>query len=137
MEQLVASGEDRPVLMLNSNSYRAEAGYPDGDLYRQYLRGLETLVGAMGGRIVWRAPVEGRPVGSGPRVDEILAIWYPSHKAYLDLPSSPGGAENYRLRRLCVESAVIHACPGKLLGGTSASHPSDRSRDIEGRPESR
>jgi uncharacterized protein len=120
MRTLAESGNDRPVLMLNCNSYTAEAGFPDGEHYRRYLAGLEALVSSLGGRIQWRAPVDGQPVGASTPADEVLAIWYPSHQAYLDLPSQPGGAENYRLRRLCVKAAVIHACPGELIGCASA-----------------
>jgi ketosteroid isomerase-like protein len=112
IEQLVEAGEDRPVLMLNMNSYRPEAAYPDGDLYRAYVSGLEALVESLGGAILWRLPALGQPVGEPVPTDEVLAIWYPSHRAYLDLPAAPGGEENYRLRSLCVERAVIQRCPG-------------------------
>ena len=111
MSRLAESGNDCPVIMLNQNTYTAEAGYPDGDLYRQYLSGLESLVERLGGAILWRQPVLGQPVGEVRRCDEILAIRFPSHRAYLDLPSAQGGAENYRLRALCVESAHIYRCP--------------------------
>jgi uncharacterized protein len=124
MRKLAESGNDRPVLMLNCNAYTAEAGFPDGEPYRRYVRGLEALVSSLGGKILWQVPVEGQPVGSAPRADEILAIWYPSHQAYLDLPSAPGGADNYHLRRFCVESAVIHACPGELSGCAAAERHS-------------
>jgi len=115
MRSIVASGNDGPVVMLNQNAYTARAGYPDGELYRQYLSGLESLVGRLGGRILWRQPVLGQPIGDIRRCDEIMAIWYPSHRAYLDLPSSDGGAQNYRLRAACVEQAHIYRCPGDGL----------------------
>ena len=47
-------------------------------------------------------------------IDEILAAWYPSHRAFLDLPDQPGAKENFRLRKICVRSAVIHRCNGVL-----------------------
>jgi uncharacterized protein len=96
IRQLVASGNDAPVIMLNQNAYTAQAGYPDGELYRQYISGLENLVERLGGAILWRQPILGQPVGEVRRCDEILAIRFPSHRAYLDLPSAEGGAENYR-----------------------------------------
>jgi hypothetical protein len=34
------------------------------------------------------------------------------HKIFLDLYKAPGAAENFRLKGLCVEYAVIHRCPG-------------------------
>src|SRR5579862_1685711 len=78
---IVDSGNDRPVLMLNMNTYTAGAGFPDSVLYRRYLFGLEALVVTLGGKILWRLPVFGQPVGEQQRIDEIVAIWYPTHKA--------------------------------------------------------
>jgi hypothetical protein len=111
MRELVARGEDHPVLMINENAYTERAGYPHGELYRRYIAGLEELVNRVGGTILWRFPVLGQPVGECWPADEILGIWYPGHHAYLELPSKPGGEENYRLRALCVERARIHRCP--------------------------
>ena len=45
-------------------------------------------------------------------LDEILGIWYPSHKAFLALRSQGNASEeNFRLRNLAVENAVVHRCP--------------------------
>lgn len=113
IREMVASGRDNPVLMINENAYTVEAGYPDGELYRRYVAGLEALVERLGGRFLWRLPVLGQPVGQLPEINEIIAIWYPSHEAYLGLPNATCGDENYRLRTLCVERACIHRCPGE------------------------
>jgi hypothetical protein len=112
ISEVVTSGRDHPVLMLNENAYTHDAAYPHGELYQRYVAGLEALVTRLGGQFLWQLPVLGQPVGAGRAMDEIIAIWYPSHKAYLDLPSAEGGDENYRLRTLCVERARIHRCPG-------------------------
>ncbi len=112
IRKLIESGNDHPVLMLNQNAYTEEANFPGGDFYRGYIEGLESLVGRLGGAILWREPVLGQPVGELRRCDEILAIWFPSHRAYLDLPTTDGGAENYRLRQICVEHAHIYRCRG-------------------------
>jgi hypothetical protein len=74
---------------------------------------LAEFLPVVGGKILWRHPVYGQPVGAQP-LDEVLAAWYPSHQAFLDLPSAPGAEENFRLRHLAVEYAVIHRCPGYL-----------------------
>lgn len=115
IRQIAEGGQDRPVLMLNMNRYTQAAAYPDGEPYRRYIAGLEALVESLGGKILWRLPVFGQPVGPQERIDEILAIWYPTHQAYLDVPGAPGGEENYRLRRLCVETAQIQRCAGEPL----------------------
>jgi len=98
--------------MINCNLYRKEAEFPDGQLYRKYIAGLEKLVARLGGKFMWRMPVEGQPVGDHHKADELIAIWYPSHAAYLDLPSASGGQENYVLRSECAAEATIYACPG-------------------------
>ena len=108
---IAEGGNDGPVLMLNLNRYSKEASFPDGELYCEYMRILEALLPRVGGKVLWRTPVFGQPVGEQP-LDEILAAWYPTHRAFLDLPDAPGADDNFRLRRLCVEYAVIHRCAG-------------------------
>lgn len=111
IRDIAASGEDKPVLMLNMNRYKPEAGFPDEGLHRDYIAGLENFLAFVGGKILWRHAVFGQIVGDQP-LDEILAAWYPSHQAFLDLASAPGAAENYRLRTESVAYAVIHRCAG-------------------------
>ena len=53
----------------------------------------------------------GQAVGD-QKIHEIIACWYPVHKIFLDLYKAPDAAENFRLKGLCVEYAVIHRCPG-------------------------
>ena len=111
IRDIAASAADGPVLMLNLNRYKPEAGFPGNGRHRDYIAGLETFLAGIGGRILWRHPVRGQVVGDQP-VDEILAAWYPSHQAFLDLASAPGAEENYRLRAECVAAATIHRCAG-------------------------
>ncbi len=103
--------QDGPVLMINLNRYVPAADFPNGALYTDYMAALNTLLGQLGARILWQKPVRGQPIGE-QSIDEILAIWYPSHRAFLDLPERPGSAENFCLRDVCVAYAVIHRCPG-------------------------
>jgi len=111
IESIAASGRDVPVLMLNLNRYTAAAGYPHGEAYQTYAAQLEESVGLTGGKVLWRTPVSGQPVGcEHDGVDEILAVWYPSHAAFLVLRT--GNEELFRLRELCVANSVIHRCPG-------------------------
>ena len=114
IRQVANGGEDKPVLMLNLNRYSREAGYPHGDLYNKYMSVLEKFLPVVGGKILWRHPVLGQPVGE-QNLDEILAAWYPTHQAFLDLPTASGSDENFRLRSLAVEYAVIHRCPGEVF----------------------
>ena len=111
---IAGSPDDGPVLMLNLNRYAPAAGFPAGELHRRYISGLEALLGRVGAQILWRLRVLGQTVGE-QKVDEVLAVWYPTHRAFLDLASAPGAEENYRLRALCVAGAVIHRCPADGL----------------------
>jgi hypothetical protein len=106
------SGDDRPVTMINLNRYTSEAGFPDGELYLAYINGLEAFLPNAGGKILWRTPVLGRVVGD-QAIHEILAAWYPSHQAFLDLPKVLGAENNYHLRNEAVEYASIHRCTGE------------------------
>ena len=110
IEEIAGSDNDRPVLMVNLNKY-SEGEYPDGAIYKDYMKALDVLLETIGGVILWRTPVYGQPIGTQP-LDEILGAWYPSHKAFLALRDQGKiSEENFRLRNLAVESAVIHRCP--------------------------
>ena len=111
IQAVVDSGNDGPVLMLNLNRYKPGTGFPGGGVYDDYITVLENFLLVVGARILWRHAVHGQAVGE-QILDEILAAWYPSHQAFLDLSSAPGSENNYRLRGECVEYAVIHRCSG-------------------------
>jgi len=122
MREIAESTDDGSVLMLNLSRYTMAAGFPDGDLYQRYVSGLEAFLRTAGAWILWRLPVLGQAVGD-QKIDEVLAAWYPTHRAFLHLPAMPGAAENYRLRGLCVGHAVIHRCPGAQPPVTLGSEP--------------
>ena len=111
IREIAASGNDRPVLMLNLNRYSEAAAFPDGELYKGYMSVLEKFVPVVGARILWRHQVLGQPIGD-QKLDEVLAAWYPTHQAFLDLFTAPGSEENFRLRGLAVDYAVIHRFSG-------------------------
>ncbi len=111
IEEIANSDSDRPVLMVNLNKY-FEGEYPNGTIYKDYMKALDVLLEQhLGSKILWRTPVYGTPLGTQP-LDEILGIWYPSHKAFLALrDQGEASNENFRLRNLAVENAVVHRCP--------------------------
>ena len=113
MREIAMGGNDHPVLMLNLNYYSVEAAFPDGALYKNYMKVLERFLPVVGAKILWRHPILGQATGT-QYLHEILAVWYPSHKAFLDLPDAPGAEENFRLRGLAVEHAVIHRVSGEV-----------------------
>lgn len=108
---IAESGHDAPFLMLNLNRYTIAAAFPHGEEYQSYVAKIEEAVGRVGGKLLWRTPVSGQPVGcEHDRVDEILAVWYPSHAAFLGLRNH--NEDLFRRRELCVANSVIHRCPG-------------------------
>ena len=108
----IAASEDKPVLMLNVNRYADAAGFPDGEAYRTYMARLHHSVGAGGGAVLWRTPVDGQLIGCDhDTYDEILAVWYPSHAAFLALPDADGAPLMFDSRKTCVEHATILALP--------------------------
>ena len=107
-----ASDGDEPVLMLNLNRYTEAAEFPDGEEYRRYMARLEHSVSAGGGAVLWRSTVIDTVIGCGhDDYDEILAVWYPSHAAFLELPNADGAALMFESRKRCVANATILALP--------------------------
>ena len=81
IKAIADSDEDTPVLMVNINKY-LDGEYPNGDSYKSYMKILPQILAEVAGKVLWQVPVLGQPVGS-QAADEILGIWYPSHKSFL------------------------------------------------------
>src|SRR3546814_15784252 len=89
-----------------------------------------------GARILWCTPVFGQAVGT-QHIDEILAVWYPTHKTFLDLSDAPGAKESYSLRGACVAYAAIRTRSGTTppLDGTGhTAHSAERRAGKRGVP---
>ena len=114
IKKIAEGTDDGPVLMININKYLPEAGFPNGELYIEWMKVLATLLEQVGGKLLWKVPVLGQPVGV-QAADEILGAWYPSHKSFLSLRDQPASEESFRLRNLCVSEAVVHRCPENII----------------------
>lgn len=115
IEEIANGDNDKPVLMVNLNKY-FEGEYPNGTIYKDYIKALDVLLEQhLESKVLWRMPVYGTPLGAQP-LDEISGIWYPSHKAFLALRGQgKASEENFRLRNLAVENAVVHRCPEGVI----------------------
>ncbi|MFQ3315372.1 MAG: hypothetical protein ACI9BS_001621 [Candidatus Poriferisodalaceae bacterium] len=111
IQALAGSIEDTPVLMLNINRYTEEAGFPNGDLYKSYMRAIEYSVGKVGGSVLWRRPIFASVVGDLTGFNEVFGVWYPSYQSFIDLPKADGAKMMFRHRKTCVEVAHILAMP--------------------------
>jgi hypothetical protein len=115
---LGARADDGPFVALNLNRYRRRAQYPagtpDADVSGReaYLRyGIVAFAAIMntGGRILWATDAAEVVVGCDhDRYDEVVAVWYPSRKAFLGLEEYPGYREAFELhRRASIEHASL------------------------------
>ena len=111
LEKLAEASEGKPLVMWNINRDRPEVNIPVGQSYLSYMEAITHSVEAIGGSVLWRAEVQGTVVGNLEGFHELLAVWYPSHKAFLDLPNADGAKEMFRYRRTCVEEAHILELP--------------------------
>ena len=121
MKAIAASSGDSPILMINQNRY-LEENFPDGELYKRWRSVNKRMIDSVGGKILWTLPVQGQIMVNGniETLDEILAYWYPSNAAFLDMVSSPDRLENFEIRKELIDFAIIHRCPGAnppLLSG--------------------
>ena len=114
IKKIAEGTDDGPVLMININKYLPEAGFPNGEPYSEWMKVLATLLEQVGGKLLWKVPVLGQPVGV-QAADEILGAWFQSHKSFLSLRDQPASEESFRLRNLCVSEAVVHRCPENII----------------------
>ena len=110
IEEIANSETDCLVFMLNLNKYFDRGRFINQDeKYNKYIKTVYAILYEIGGKMLWRSPVHDQMVGEQD-IDEIWAVWYPSHKAFLDLKDVPTAAKSFTLKRQIVERAVIHRC---------------------------
>ena len=105
--KIAKSGDDRPVLMLNLNTYFHGQSTMSSDAYKAYNSAVEAILREVKGKILWRSPVYGQPVGK-QNVDEVLAVWYPNHQAFIDIKDAPSSARFAEAKNRVVKHAIIH-----------------------------
>jgi len=120
---IAAHEPDGPFVALNLNRYRPKAEYPDGtaqaevsgrEAYLRYGAIALAAIREVGGEILWAADVGRLAIGCDhDAFDEVVAVWYPSRKAFLALEEYPGYREAFELhRRAAIEHAVLLCCEG-------------------------
>ena len=120
----IAGGEsDGPVVMLNLNRYRERAEYegevPGGlpadvsgrEAYGRYAVVALTVLTRLGGAVLWQAESNLTVVGDETdHYDEVVAVWYPSHAAFLALATDPEILEARAHRAAGLARAALIAC---------------------------
>jgi uncharacterized protein (DUF1330 family) len=120
---IAGTDADGPKVMLNLNRYRERAAYdgdvPDGlvpdvsgrEAYLRYGVVAARVLSRLGGRVLWEAESHQTVVGeSGDRIDEVLAVWYPSLAAFISLATDPELLAAHPHRAAGLESAVLLCC---------------------------
>ena len=128
--------DDSPVVMLNLNRYRARAEYPgtpDSDVtgreaYLRYGVVAFAAIQSVGGEILWATDAAETVIGCDHDVyDEVVAVWYPSRAAFLDLAAHPGYMEALAHRDAAIEQATLIATRGEAT--PRLTHPFARTSD--------
>jgi uncharacterized protein (DUF1330 family) len=110
----LAGAGDGPVVMLNLNRYR------DRQEYLRYGAVALAVLERVGGRILWQAEARQTVIGDD-RWDEVLAVWYPSATAFLELVGDRDlqAARPHRVAGL--EEAALICCDANGYAGTLSS----------------
>jgi len=120
---IAAYRPDGPFVALNLNRYRERASYlpgtPDADVsgreaYLRYGAVAWAAIGHVGGKILWATEARQLAIGCDHDVfDEVVAVWYPSRKAFLALEDYPGYRQAFELhRRAAMDQATLLVCDG-------------------------
>jgi len=96
---------DGPVVMLNLNRYR------DRDEYMKYGIVAAGVLHRLGGRVLWQTETHQSVVGDETDdYDEVIAVWYPSRAAFVELATDPDCVAAHDHRRAGLERAAITCC---------------------------
>ena len=111
----IAEQNDSAVLMTNQNLYTDAADFPNGILYKKWREINQQMISFVGGEILWSLSVHGQIIhyGENRPVHEILAYWYPSHQAFLNMRDAPARKENFAIRKDVIKYAIVHRCSGE------------------------
>ena len=84
MAQVARGGDDGPLVMLNLNRYR------DREAYERYGEVALRVLARVGGEVLWQARATMTVIGDRhERWDEVIAVRYPSARAFLELALDP------------------------------------------------
>ena len=117
-QELVASKDEGPVVMLNLLKFkeRADSGDVSGrESYNRYGRDVKPMVEALGGRIIWHGSADQLLIGEEDW-DAVALVEYPSRKAFMEMAMSKQMEDIHHNREAGLERTVLIAC--SKLGGT-------------------
>lgn len=119
----LAAGTDGPIVMLNLNRYREVAVYADGRdagersgraVYLDYGVVAQAGLDRVGGKVLWATDSSAPLIGCDhDTFDEVLAVWYPSRQAFIELTSDPAYQEALAHREAALETSALIPCVGE------------------------
>ena len=105
LQALAGSAEDGPLVMLNLNRYR------DREAYLRYGAVATEMLARIGGRILWHTSASSTVIGDESDLyDEVIAVWYPSAAAFIEMVSNPVYVEALPYRQAGLERAALIRC---------------------------
>lgn len=115
---------DGPVVMVNLIRFRDEAGEPcegmtGAEAYGRYSEGTIPFLEGAGARVISALACDEALIGPEDREwDMVIAVEYPSPKAFLTMIQDPGYLEVHRFRAAALEdSRLIPSRPLPTPGG--------------------
>ncbi|MCX6385697.1 MAG: DUF1330 domain-containing protein [Solirubrobacterales bacterium] len=134
LSALAASDQDGPLVMLNLNRYHERAAYvgepPCGsspevsgrEAYERYGLTALKVLNRVGGTILWHTQATMTVIGEdSDQYDEVIAVSYPSAKAFLELALDPTLGEVLAHREAGLERAAIIRCDVGYLNAPTGS----------------
>ena len=70
-KEIAGTSKDCSIIMLNLNEYSAEAEFPNGELYKDYMEILNILLAEVGGRILWQIEASATLIGN----KKFMKLW--------------------------------------------------------------
>ena len=113
-----ADGDDGPVVMVNLLRFKERAdgvdaadGISGAEAYARYGAGVQRFLDAAGGRVVLATVATESVIGPyDGEWDMMLAVEYPSRRAFLEMISDPGYLEIHAHRAGALADSRLIAC---------------------------
>lgn len=108
IEELAASPDPGPVVMINLLRFKADGG---ADAYARYGAAVLPCLAEVGARLVWQGRPDSVVIGDGADLwDAVVLVEYPSRQAFLAMVSSPGYQAIGGLRTEALTDSRLIAC---------------------------
>ena len=123
---MAAGDMDQPVAMVNLLKFKDKATYADdaaeaaenltgGEAYARYGAGVFKVLSKIGAKSIFFGPAAGYVIGDGEDWDSVAIVWYPSRKAFLEMPQREDyQAIHYHRAAGLEHQQLITTTPGEL-----------------------